>query len=90
MVAGLEDPYSRYLDPAAYQESQREPGEQTVGIAVTIQAKTEVPVTSERILDHDGVRIGYLRFTGFSESSAEELRAANPDRPSRRGRGAHP
>jgi carboxyl-terminal processing protease len=149
MVAGLEDPYSRYLDPAAYQESQREPGEQTVGIGVTIQAearglrvlkvldhspaagaglndgdlivkvgdtsladrdeafgadlirgpagtkvtltllrdgtervvhieraKTEVPVTSERILDHDGVRIGYLRFTGFSEGSAEELRAA--------------
>lgn len=149
MVKGLDDPYSRYLDPAAYQESQREPEEQMVGVGIGIEAeqrglrvvnvldkspaagagltdgdmivkvgdtslagrdeafgadrirgpagtqvtltllrdgtehvvhivraKTEVPVASGRIIEHDGVRIGYLRFTDFPEGSAEELRTA--------------
>src|SRR5581483_2713329 len=33
-----------------------------------------VPVASSRILRHDGVRIGYLRLTGFSEGSGDKLR----------------
>ena len=45
--------------------------------AVNIErAATEVPVAAERMLHYDGVPIGYLRFAGFSEGSAEKLRAA--------------
>jgi carboxyl-terminal processing protease len=33
-----------------------------------------VPIASSRILRHDGVRIGYLRLTGFSEGSGDKLR----------------
>jgi carboxyl-terminal processing protease len=40
------------------------------------RAKTERPIVSEQMLSHDGVRIGYLRLTEFSEGSGEELRAA--------------
>jgi carboxyl-terminal processing protease len=149
MVAGLDDPYSRYIDPAAHEASQRESDDQSVGIGIGVEAApqglrvvnvlenspaagagltdgdvvvkvgstslaghdeafgadlirgpagttvtltvlrdgtehvmhiarahTKVPVATGRILDYHRVRIAYLRFTGFSEGSAEELRAA--------------
>jgi carboxyl-terminal processing protease len=148
MVNGLDDPYSRYLDPSAYQARERGPDEQLVGIGITVKAepkglqvvdvlerspaegaglttgdlivkvgatlladrdeafgadlirgpagtpvtltvvrdgtehviratraKTEVPVATARILDYHRVRVGYLRFTNFSEDSGEDLRA---------------
>jgi carboxyl-terminal processing protease len=147
MVAGLEDPYSHYLDPSAYQ-ARSEPEAPRIGIGIDIKpepkglritgvvegspaaraglergdlivkvgstsladrgddysldlirgpegttatltvkrgetervvsvvrAKFVVPVTSSRIITDDGVRIGYLRLTGFSEGAGDELRA---------------
>ena len=147
MVAGLDDPYSHYLDPSAYQ-ARSEPEAPRIGIGIDIEpeanglritgvvegspaaraglergdlivkvgstplansgddhgldlirgpegttvtltikrggaehaisvvrAKVVVPVASSRILTHDGVRIGYLRLTGFSEGAGDKLRA---------------
>ena len=147
MVAGLEDPYSHYLDPSSYQ-SRNEPETPRIGIGIDIKpepkglritgvvegspaaraglkrgdvivkvgstslanrgddygldlirgpagttvtltimrgdtehvvsvlrAPVVVPVATSRILDHDGVRIGYLRLTGFSEGAGDKLRA---------------
>ncbi|MGN6872666.1 MAG: S41 family peptidase [Solirubrobacteraceae bacterium] len=146
MVAGLEDPYSHYLDKSAYQ-ARNEPETPRIGIGIDImpeqdglritgvverspaaraglergdliikvgstslanrgddygldlirgpegttvtltvkrgetqhvfsvvRAPFSVPVTTSRILSHDGVRIGYLRLTGFSEDSGDKLR----------------
>ncbi len=147
MVAGLEDPYSHYLDRSSY-ESRNEPQTPRIGIGVDLEHEPEglritgvvegspaaqaglmrgdlivkigstslanrddafgldllrgaagttvtltvlrdraqhvfsverrefvVPVATSRILSHDGVRIGYLRLTGFSEGSGDKLRA---------------
>lgn len=147
MVAGLEDPYSRYIDASAYQ-SRSEPEPPRIGIGIDIKPEPDglritavvegspaaraglkqgdlivkvgstslanrgddyglglirgpegttvkltvmrgeaehvvsvvrapvvVPVTTSRILGYDGVRIGYLRLTGFSEGSGDKLRA---------------
>ncbi len=147
MVAGLEDPYSHYLDRASY-ESRNGPETPRIGIGIDIKPEPEgvritgvvenspaaraglkpgdlivkvgstslanrsdeygldlirgpegttvmltvkrgesehvfsvirapvvVPVTSSRIINHDGVRIGYLRLTGFSEGAGDKLRA---------------
>ena len=149
MVESLNDPYSRYLDPASHQASESENKEQPVGIGIGIKAdpkglrvldvlenspaagaglkrddlivkvgstslaghdetfaadlirgragttvtltilrdgaehevelkraRTERPVVSDRMVNHDNVHIGYLRLTGFSEGSGEELQAA--------------
>jgi carboxyl-terminal processing protease len=148
MVDGLEDPYSHYLDPSAYQASRNQPETPRVGIGIDVAHEPDglritgvverspaaaaglergdlivkvgstslanrdealglellrgpanttvtltilrnqaehlfsverrefvVPVASSRILRHDGVRIGYLRLTGFSEGSGDKLRA---------------
>lgn len=147
MVAGLEDPYSHYLDPSAYR-ARKEPETPRIGIGIDIKpesdgleitgvvegspaaragikagdlivkvgstsvanrsddygldlirgpegttvtltvkrgqtehvisvvrAKLVVPVASSRMISDHGVRIGYLRLTGFSEGSGDELRA---------------
>ena len=145
MVAGLEDPYSHYLDPSAYR-SRNEPETPRVGIGIDIEPESEglritgvverspaaraglergdlivkvgstslakddhrpdlirgpegttvtltvrrgetehvfsvvrapivVPVTTSRILSYRGVRIGYVRLTGFSEGSGDKVRA---------------
>jgi carboxyl-terminal processing protease len=147
MVAGLEDPYSHYLSPSAYQ-ARSEPETPRIGIGIDIEPEAKglritgvvegspaaraglergdlivkvgstslanrgdgyglelirgpegttvtltvkrgdsehvvsivrapvvVPVTASRMLSHDGVRIGYLRLTGFSEGAGDKLRA---------------
>jgi carboxyl-terminal processing protease len=148
MVAGLDDPYSHYIDPNAYEASTNESDNQAVGIGITfmhepegsrivgvvedspaaraglkrgdlivklgsvplvdlgdesvsdlltgpagttvtltirrgptehvisvVRAAFAVPFTTSRILTYHGLHIGYLRLTGFSEDSGEELRA---------------
>jgi len=148
MVASLDDPYSRYIDPSAYKASADESNQDIggIGIEVTsepeglrvinvsdnspaaeaglmrddviikvgsvsladkaddygsdlirgpvgtrvtltvvrdgsehivsvVRAKLVMPVALSRMLSHDDVRIGYLRLTGFSEGSADKLRA---------------
>jgi carboxyl-terminal processing protease len=148
MVDGLEDPYSHYLDPSAYQASRNQPEMPRIGIGIDLAHEPDglritgvverspaagaglqrgdlivkvgstslanrdeafgldllrgpagttvtlkvvrdqtqhdfsverrefvVPVATSRILRHDGVRIGYLRLTGFSEGSGDKLRA---------------
>ena len=147
MVASLDDPYSHYLDPAAYRESRQESDRHVVGIGIdaipepdglrvvtvfdnspaaraglmrgdliikvqsvslanrpddfgfeqirgpagtevtltimrgdtehvvsVVREKVVVPVATGRMLRHDGVDIGYLRLTSFTEDSADELR----------------
>jgi len=147
MVAGLEDPYSHYIDPSSYAASMNESETHMMGIGINVmheaqglrivnvvenspaahadlmrgdlivkvgsvsladrdnefgldllrgpvgttvtltlrRGQTEhvvslvreefvVPVATSRILTYHGVRIGYLRLTGFSEGSGEELR----------------
>jgi len=39
MVAGLEDPYSRYLDPNSYRERNEEPTQELGGIGITTAAE---------------------------------------------------
>lgn len=151
MVAGLDDPYSHYLDPSAYR-ARNEPETPRVGIGIDIKpepeglritgvverspaaraglepgdliikvgstslanhgddhgldlirgpegttvmltvmrGKTEhvfsverapimVPVTTSRILDYHGVRIGYVRLAGFSEGSGDKVRTEVED-----------
>jgi carboxyl-terminal processing protease len=148
MVDGLDDPYSHYIDPSAYEASMNESHTHRVGIGITfmqdpeglrivgvvedspaaraglergdlivkvdsvalvdrgdgsgselltgpvgttvtltvrrgqaehvisvLRAKFVVPVATSRMLRYDGLRIGYLRLTGFSEDSGDELRA---------------
>ncbi|HET6868552.1 MAG TPA: S41 family peptidase [Solirubrobacteraceae bacterium] len=147
MVAGLDDPYSHYIDPSSYR-SRNEPETPRIGIGIDIKPEAEglritgvvegspaaragirqgdlivkvgstsladrgedygldrirgregttvtltvkrgetdhvfsvvrapimVPVTTSRILNYDGVRLGYLRLTGFSEGAGDKLRA---------------
>jgi carboxyl-terminal processing protease len=147
MVAGLDDPYSHYIDASSY-KSRNEPETPRIGIGIEIKPEPEglritavvegspaaraglkqgdlivkvgstplpnrgddygldlirgpegttvtlalmrggtehvvsvvrapivVPVASLRILSYHGVRIGYLRLTGFSEGSGDKLRS---------------
>jgi carboxyl-terminal processing protease len=147
MVAGLDDPYSHYIDPSAYR-SRNEPETPRIGIGIEVKSEPDglritgvvegspaaraglergdlivkvgstsladggedhgvdlirglegttvtlvvkrgetdhvfsvvrapvmVPVTTSRILKYDGVPIGYLRLTGFSEGAGDKLRA---------------
>jgi carboxyl-terminal processing protease len=146
MVAGLDDPYSHYLDASAY-ASRNEPETPRIGIGIDIEPEPEAlritgvvegspaaraglkrgdlivkvgstslanrgedhglelirgpegttvtltvrrgetervvsvvrapvvrPVASSRLLSYEGVRIGYLRLTGFSEGAGDKLR----------------
>jgi carboxyl-terminal processing protease len=147
MVAGLDDRYSRYIDPSAYRASMEQPGEHITGIGIDAipeprgllvvavydhspaaeaglrrgdlitkvgssslagrpagygseliigpagttvtltvlrdgklhvvsveRGKVAAPVAEGRMLGYRGVRIGYVRLTGFSEDSGEALR----------------
>ena len=40
-----------------------------------VRADYTVPVTSSKLIVHNGVRIGYLQFTQFTQGSAKQLRA---------------
>jgi carboxyl-terminal processing protease len=46
----------------------------TERVVTVVRAKVVVPVATRRALRYHDVRIGYLRLTGFSEDSAEDLR----------------
>ncbi|HKO29106.1 MAG TPA: S41 family peptidase [Solirubrobacteraceae bacterium] len=48
---------------------------ETERVVSVVRAPVVVPVTTSRILGYDGVRIGYLRLTGFGEGSGDKLRA---------------
>ena len=149
MVAGLDDPYSRYIDPSSYQASLHESEMQITGIGIRVKSESRgllvvdvfeqspaahaglmrddlivkvgsvslanrsddygadllrgpagttvtltvlrdgteqtvslvrekivVPVAMARMLSYHTLRIGYLRLTGFSEGSGDELRSS--------------
>ncbi|HYB30074.1 MAG TPA: S41 family peptidase [Solirubrobacteraceae bacterium] len=147
IVASLDDPYSRYVDPSSYRASMDESEQHTTGIGIEVmsepqglrvinvyenspaaeaglmdgdlitkvgstslankaedfgsnlirgpagtsvtltvmrgrvervvsidRAKIVVPVAMARMVSYDSLRIGYLRLTGFTEGSGDELR----------------
>jgi carboxyl-terminal processing protease len=147
MVASLDDPYSRYLDPRAYRERNAPSPPEQVGIGINVAAEPEglrvvkvlenspaaraglmpgdliskvgaisladrpddfgtnlirgpagtpvpltvirdhtqhvisavrakvvVPVATWQMLDYKNVRVGHLKFTGFTEGSGDKLR----------------
>jgi carboxyl-terminal processing protease len=59
----------------------------TEKVVSVVRAKFVVPVGSSRIPNHDGVRIGYLRLTGFSEGAGDELRSEVRTALNRRAKG---
>ena len=148
MVASLDDPYSRYLDPPSYRERNQPSPPEQVGIGINVvaepdglrvvkvlenspaaraglmsgdlitkvgaisladrsddfgidlirgpagtrvkltvirdhtqhvispeRAKVVVPVATWQMLDFNHVRIGHLKFTGFTDGSGDKLRA---------------
>ena len=66
MVAGLDDRYSRYIEPSAQRATADDSG---------AEAPAEIPVVTSTILTVRDVHIGYVRLRTFSDGSGDEVRA---------------